>query len=51
MFFKEHPIATIISIGLICCTTIYVADTALLCAAIIKGGADLIIQNSEKVKA
>lgn len=51
MFLKEHPIAAIVSIGLICLTITYIADTALLCTAIIKGDAETIIQSNAKVKA
>lgn len=51
MLLKDHPIAAIVSIGLICLTITYVADTALMCAAIIKGGSDFIMQNNAKVKA
>lgn len=51
MFLKEHPIAAVVSIGLICLTITYVADTALACTAIIKGSAETITQNNAKVKA
>lgn len=51
MLLKNHLIAAIVSIGLICLTITYVADTALLCTAIIKGGSDFIMQNNAKVKA
>ena len=51
MLLKDHPIAAIVSIGLICLTIAYVADTALMCTAIIKGGSDFVMQNNAKVKA
>ena len=51
MLLKDHPIAAIVSIGLICLTITYVADTALLCTTIIKGGSDFVMQNNAKVKA
>lgn len=51
MFLKEHPVAAIISIGLICLTITYVADTALLCTAIIKGDTNLVKKNNPKAKA
>lgn len=51
MLLKDHPIAAIVSIGLICLTITYVADTALMCTTIIKGGSDFIMQNNAKVKA
>lgn len=51
MFLKEHPVAAIISIGLICLTITYVADTSLLCTAIIKGDTNLVKKNNPKAKA
>ena len=51
MLLKDHPIAAIVSIGLICLAITYVADIALLCTVIIKGGSDFVMQNNEKVKA
>ena len=51
MLLKDHPIAAIVSIGLICLTITYVADTALMCTTIIKCGSDFIMQNNAKVKA
>lgn len=44
MFSKEHPIATIVSLSLVCGTVLYVANIALACTGIICGDKSIITE-------
>lgn len=50
MFSKEHPIATIISLSLLCGTVIYVTNIALACTSIICGDKTIVAEYFTKSK-
>lgn len=45
MFMKEHPIATVIAVSLICGTIIYVADVALICAGLLSADKNIVVEH------
>lgn len=50
MFSKEHPIATVITAGLICGTIIYVANIALICTGLLSADKNIVIEHLVNAK-